>query len=636
MFKTNALIQNGEYGINEYNDKLKKTIFKPLGKAIYIESITRDIENNSVKFILFWDYLGEPVYFEFTRGLLSDYPCMQELIDQGADVTKKTFPTVVDTLRLQELDIEASGIGSKKVYSHLGWKTIPVPIPSGGTVNKLCYRADTLIGPYKAKYIGPLKVNPMGTFEAWKAMVEKEIIGHIPGEVVMLASLYAVVNGLISAHTTGENPLVHISGYTGSGKTTIAMAGASAYGEPFDGSRTVADQLGNPVTQHSCYGSWSATENAVLGRCAGNRGCLIVLNELGKFKGSDMSSILYNMSEGSDKLRMNKKLEVSQLEGYSTTILSVGEHSLLDRCQSKADGLRIRVLELDMKMTKSSESADRIKAISRKNNGWAAPMLAEYIINNGGIKMVLDIYHRWRSKLLTLWPDTPSKERFISKFPALFLTTAELAKAALGITFSEQDIVDFFLDREGECGNDRNLALSSYDMIISQCRIHMDKFFIRSDKSLKGKTAYQDYTTVPRGECWGRVTNKSEFHSDGRIIAQEFEVRKETVENLLAEKNFENKKSCIAAWKEAGVLDVLDDTHPCRKRKIDPSTPDGSTEPVYVFRIFCDPADAEKHWDATVKGNVPQIAPVTKLPQLHVKDLMKEADEDGTEDAYTA
>lgn len=633
MFKTNAKIQNGMYGINEYSEKKQKMVFKPLGKAVYIESITRDIETNTVKFILSWDYLGEKIYFEFTRRSISDHSLLQDLIEAGADVTKKNFNTFVDTLRLQELDIEASGAGSQKVYSHLGWKTVLVPKANGGTAKKLCYRAATMLGPCNAEYVGPLKIQPMGTFEAWKDMVEKEFIGHTPAEVVMLAGLSAVINGLISTHTTGETAIVHICGGTGSGKSSVAQGCVAAYGEPFDGSRTAYDKSGMPVIQQSLYGSWSATENAAIARCAGNRGSLIVWNELGKFRGNDLSSLIYNVSEGTDKLRMNKALEINQSEGFSTTIMSVGELSLLDKCQSKADGLRIRVLELDMKMSKSAESADRIKDISRKNNGWAAPMLAEYIINNGGLKMVLDIYYRWRSDLLAIWPDTPSKERFVSKFPALFLTTAELAKAALGITFSEQAIIDFFIDREATHGKNRNSAATSYEFILSQCRIRSHHFYVRTDRSIKTSATFQQ-PTIPNNDCWGRITYMSKFWSDNRVIIQEFEVRKVVVEEILAKNGFTNKKTCIEAWRAADVLDYQDDTHPCRKRKIDPASPDGATEPVYVFRVFCDPADVDKHWAAVVdEEQQKQLQIIPLKANIHTK---KEADGDDPQNAHSA
>lgn len=584
-FKTSADIQNGEYGRWEYDPNAKTSKFVSLGKAATIESITENIETGQVRLRLRFDYLGEKKYHEISRKSMSDPSLLQELIDLGADVTKKHFNTFVDTLRLQELDIEATGQGSSKVYEHLGWKTVPVVTPAG-VVRKLCYRAATMIGPCQATYTGPLKVTPMGTFAAWKTMMESEIIGHIPAEMVMLVSLSALVNGLISSQTTGENPIVHLNGASSTGKSALAMAGVSAYGEPFDGERRVYDANGQPNKQMSCYGSWSATENATLGRCAGNQGCLIVLNELGKYKGGDMSSVCYNLSEGTDKARMTKDLEVRQMEGYHTTILSVGEQSLLERCQNKADGLRVRVLEVDEVLTKSAESADRIKAAARKNNGHAAPMMAEYIITNGGVKMALDIYDRWREDLLAVWPDTPFKERFVSKFPALLLTTAELAEQALGLTFSKEAIVEWFIDREKARGKERHSAAESYEVLLDEFRIHSANFW-------KGSVS-------PGYECWGKVVTYSQRHGDGPALVEEYLVRRNIVDKLLEGHGFANKKTCIEAWKAAGVLSH-DADRPTRSRQIEPG---GSKEDVYVFRVFEEPPQATYSQLAAGGGDV--------------------------------
>ena len=437
-FKTSSGIVNGEYGKWEYNRKNNTSYFVPMGKAATIEAITDDIETGAVTLTLSFDFMGRKKYIQTSHKILSDPTLLNELSDVGVDIPKTTFSIFVDTLRLQELDMELNGIAADRVYSKLGWKTCRT---AAGT--KLCYRADTMIGD-SGRYIGNLKVKPMGTFAAWKNLIAQDVLGHIPLEIALLAGLSAVVNGLISTTTTGENPLIHIMGISGSGKSTAGLLCASVSGEPFDGERRIYDQHGIPSSQVSVYGSWAATENATIARCAGNRGCVVVLNELGKFKGNDLSTLVYNLSEGTDKLRMTKELKTKLSEGYSTTIVSIGEHSLLGRCASKADGLRSRVLEIDQPMTSSAEQADRIKSVCRKNNGHAAPMLAEYIINNGGIKNVLTIYDECYKKLLEIWPDTPSRERFVSKFPALLLTTAILAEAALGISFSQQELIDFF------------------------------------------------------------------------------------------------------------------------------------------------------------------------------------------------
>ena len=81
-------------------------------------------------------------------------------------------------------------------------------------------------------------------------------------------------------------------------------------------------------------------------------------------------------------------------------------------------------------------------------------------------------------------------------------------------------------------------------------------------------------------------------HTDGRLIVQELEILKENLHDLLRSKGYENRSTCIAAWKELGVLDYEDSTHACRARKIDPTAAKGSTDDVYVLWVFANDKDA--------------------------------------------
>lgn len=635
-FSTNADMKNGFYGINKYDANKKRYIFYPLGNAVKVNDIVENIETGAMTLSLSWEYQGSERHLDIPREALTDHTLLQRLTSCGADITKQHMNVFVDSIRLQEHWKSANGGGTTKVCENLGWITIPGVDASGAPVEHLCYRAHTMVGASSAKYVGALAVEPKGTFADWQQMVVEEIIGHIPAEVVMLASLSAVVNGLIASKTTGENPILHINGLSGTGKSAIAMAAASVYGEPFDGERIVSDANGNPKSVRSVYGTWGATENAVLGRCAGNRGCAIILNELGKCKVPDLTGVTYNFSEGTDKDRMNGNLKIVKLEGYTATIISVGEHSYLARCKSKAEGVANRVLELDMPMARSAGNADKMKALARKNNGWAAPMLAEYIINNGGEKMVVDCFNQCYKDLLEIWPEAPSRERFVRKFPALFLTTAKLASAALGLSFHEESIIKFFVEREKDQGSERNAAAKSYDLIIEKCRVNINKFFIRRDKSIaKGKTL-GEMTSVPSQDCWGRATYMVKPYADGRVIVQEFEVRPSVVEKILHEGGFENRATCIAEWKKLEVLDFEGKGHATRSRKIDESAPKGSKEEVYVFRVFCDPEEAQEYLDALAARDAAKPQKTVLLRCSTNRDLLLAEGGDDDETAHTA
>ena len=588
-FATTADLQNGYWGYTKL-DKDGNSKFIPLGNEVIVENITTDIETQEVSMLLSCEYLGEKKWAEVSRDKLTEYSLLQELARIGADVTRKHFDLFVDSLRLQEHSMCYNGVGTEKVYSNVGWKSITFKDKyTGLDCTELCFRADSIVGNYSARYIGDLKISAMGRFDIWRKMVLKCVLGHTALEVVLLAGLSAVINGLIAVETTGENPIVHICGISGSGKSTGAILAASTAGEPYDGSRTITDKSGKITMQNSVYGSWSSTVNAVLNTCSGNRGYPIILNELGKILTKNMTSLIYNMSEGTDKKRLNQQMQAYQLEGFSTTIISVGEHSILSRCQSKADGLNIRVLEIDQPLTSSANQSDLIKAVCRKHNGHAVPMMAKHIIKNGGKNMVLDLYQQNRETLLENWPDTPSAERFVSKFPALFLTTADIAEKALNIKFSREAIINYFLDHEKVNGQNRNSAADSYNIIMEECRINVANF-------------YRDDSKTAILKAWGRIVKVNKCTSSGKKIIEEYLIRPSIVKDILKRHDFENIKTCEAEWTAAEVLHREDTQHSTRARKIEPGS--AKSERVYVFRVFADTEPVEE--------DEPQPAPTVK------------------------
>jgi len=617
-FSTNATIQGDFYGTTKYDLEKKTYIFTPLGKAITVEKATMNIESKEVTLLLSYDYLGEPVTVEISRSELTDHALLGKLAITGADVSRAKFDTIVDTLRLQEHSMESNNIRSEKVYTHLGWKTMPVIRPNSSTpVKALCYRSHQMIGEYTARYTGDLKVTPMGDYSIWKNMVVTHVLGHTALEFTLIAALSAVVNGLISQTTTGENPIIHLYGLSGTGKTTAAILAASTAGEPFDGRRQSFDDNCIPKTINSVYGSWGATANAIITRYAGNRGCVAVLNELGKFTQGDVSPLIYNLSEGTDKARLTTSYATLLSEGYSTTFISVGEMSLLGQCRVKADGLFNRVMELDNKFTSTPSQSRDIKDICRKNNGWAAPMLAEYIIKSVGYRGVLDIYKGYRESLPLQWPDSPSKERFIEKFVALFMTTVDLAQQALGIAFNKDAILDFLRDYDDKTGVDRNSALSSYDILMSEFRTNLNNF-------------YRNNSNPSNRESWGRIHMVSK-EVDGRIVTEEYSVRKSIVEELLKDHGFQNKKTCIAAWEDAGLIS-RDKDRPTRSRKIDKAL---APEEVYVFRVY-QSEDASHEADDRVQNKESgedTEKKVTRIPlKSNLSQLLDPNDDDDEED----
>ncbi len=601
---TNADIQCCSYGY--WKPGKNSSTFVPLGNAVTIDHITDNIETKDARLHLSFKYMGEQRHITINRSDFGDPKLVQTLAGKGADVTKKHFDCFVDTLRIQEDALQQSGTNVEKVFTNLGWTPIPILNGEGQKIGvKYCYRASILLGGYKAIYTGPYSVTPIGNFDTWKAMVQKDVVGQTPLEIVLLAGLSAVVNGLIGPITTGENPIYHVCGCSSSGKSTGLCLCASVSGAPYDGEKRYYDKTGEIVVKRSIYSNWSSTEAATTRQCVGNKGAVIVLNELGKYREKDLTQVVYDLSDGVEKYRLNSNMEVTTAESYSTVIVSSGEISLLEHCRSKAEGLHNRVLEITDPLTIDADHSRRIKDICRRHNGWAAPELAQYIIDNGGTKMVLPIYQGYCQSLLNQLPNHPTTPRFVEKFPALLMTTAELATKALGISFDIPGILNFFVQHETNHGAQRSIAKNSYQVILDACRINKTSFYRPGEEE-------------PRNQIFGRITYPHTFLPNGQCIVEQYEIRRSYLEKILDSNNFPNITTCAREWKSMGVLDH-EAGRLTRSRKIDKSAT--SPEDVFVFRVF---------GDAPTPPVTKPKSKLIKRPASQIKALL---DTSGEEDA---
>lgn len=633
-FFTTADIQGDYYGFWK-TDRNKVSTFRRCGKKITLERIRESIETGKFWFTLLFDYLAKPRRVTIPRQEIAETSLITTLSAVGADVTRQHFDTLVDSIRLQEHDLSDQGYTPDRVYEHLGWINDRYYDENGNIVGtQLCYRAATLVGGKPAAYVGPYKVTSMGNFDKWRDMVKTEVVGHTAMEVVLIAGLSAVVNGLISRHTTAENPIVHLNYGSRTGKTTTTALAGSAFGETFSGEREVSDKQGNFKRFKSIHGTWGATDNAVITDCAGNRGAVIVLNELGKFRGKDMSYLVFDLSEGSDKKRLNGQLEVTLSQGYDTTIISCGEASLLSRCQTKLDGLANRVLEIEKPLTTDADHAARIKQVIAENNGHAAPMLAKHILDCGGLTYALSTYHKWERDLKATFPQGETTGSFIEKFAALFMATAEMATAALGIPFDLKGLQKFFEDHELENGAKRNVAATSYEVVLEACRTNINSF-------------YREGKGEPLGRAFGRVDYPNKLQSNGMVLVEEYMVRQDFLEETLARHHFPNLKTCARQWKQMGVLDYEKGRN-TRSRHIDPSSTDD--ENVYVFPIYQQTTVANTmlaktkqkkaaHSTIVAASKVPTTKVGSKMPSLLSDDEdeldEKEVDNNGTDYAVS-
>lgn len=612
---TKVTFQGGYFGTIE--ESKYGQYFKSIGRKVTLEEILESVEDDTVYFKLSCIYLGRKKTQYIERGQITEPKLAKSIADIGCDITAQHFNSFVDSLRLQEEDMDLNNIAPTPSYASLGW----IELVDENENKSLFYRFDRLVGSQEnGKYIGKYYISALGSYETWCTMVNNDVVPHPTLQLVLVAALASVVIGILAMGITIQNPVVHLNLPSGRGKSTAGYLAASIAGKPFDGSITLPDEDGKLVEYNSIYQSWGATDNAMIATQAGNRGVVTVLNELGKTLTKNMTRLVFDLSEGSDKKRTNTKLESRVSKGYSTTFISTGESSLLDKCDTKLEGLAIRVMEITKPLTQDAAHANRIQDVCFNNCGHAAPILAEYIIQEGGLDYVLPIYKKWVHDLRNRFPSTPSMERFVEKFAALFIATAEIANEALDISLDSDSLLAFLEEYDREHGGERNTSAGSYDFIVEHCHTYSNKFVVQIDKTSPqySKTAGTNIEN-PKAECFGTITRMLRQHTDGRWIVEELVIRKRFLETLLKDNGYENLRTCIEEWKKSGVLDYEDDHHPRRHRVID-----GSKERAYVFRVFATDEEAAEIEESLRKKEQHRPKILRKIPSSQVVELLND------------
>lgn len=621
-------IQGNDYGYVHTNSK-GQTFFQRLGRAPYFGAVYESVEDDSVVIKLESEYFGRKKIAYFNHGDLLDTKGAKELASLGFDVARGTMDAFYEAIRKQEEYWEEDGEEPIPSYSSLGWIRVPFVDPDTGEEEHcLCYRCHELIGANgPSKYLGDIAVGPMGDYEVWRDMIVDDVLPYDTLLLVFVAALASVVVGALSYAIPMESVVLHLHLPSSRGKSSAGFLAAGVVSKPANAKIPFVDEDGRNVELRSALQSWGSTDNALIRSLAHNRGAVIVLDELGKCLTKNMDRVIFDLADGTDKRRLASDLTNRVSSGFCSSFVSTGECSLLERTNSKLEGLAIRIMEVDTPLTTDAEHANRIKRISSENCGFAAPMLADYIIKHGGENYVLKRYDYWRDVLPEHFSDTPNVSRFIEKFAALYMCTAEIAAKALDLPIDTDRLLAYLVAYDNKRGASRNTSLESYSMVLEHCSKNERNFIRRYDKSYihgKGRT---ETVSVPNYEMWGRITEMTKPLPDGRVLVREYEVMPSVVEDYLKSKGFNSVNTCIDAWKKAGVLDYEDDTHVKRKRTFNTDDSPGRTAKVYVFREYEEGDSAKELLEEIQKREAAKAKAIKR--KKRVTSLLVEAEKGG-------
>ncbi|WP_108668945.1 DUF927 domain-containing protein [Peribacillus acanthi] len=490
--------------------------YDPVSKYVKITKIEQAEESHDVTLTLEFLYLNQYKTIEITRDQLQPNE-LQKLTIKGIDVFYHNVKGIVQFLRCQEEQAPY-----ESVHTHLGWEE-----HKGG----LYFKHHEIIGqPTRiSTYKGKFNIEPKGTLQGWKDVIEEEVVGNSHLEIALTFGFSAVIVGMLSTIKDIDSLIVHICGKSSKGKTTAAQTGVSPFGRPSKNDKGLIK-------------SWNATGNAIVTYVRNNHGVPIVLDEASMSNLKDFTALIYTFAENREKDRMTKDGGLRNQGDWSTTIISTAEHSLFQKTNSN-EGLRVRAFEFpNTTWTTSAENSNAIKEGLMENYGHAGIEFIQYV-QQLGVEEVDKRCKKWMKTCEETLKDSPFISRISEKF-GIILATAELVNEALNLPLDIAKMLEVLYEVELESANERDQGEKAYDYILEKIVQNHD-LFRSDDREFKGR------------ECWGKITYGDVYH--------EVAILRHKMKQFLTENGVTDPKVVFQNWKEKGYLKAETGKHSNRR-----------------------------------------------------------------------
>lgn len=565
-------IVNGWYGY--YKSVFGKRVFCPVGREFFLDNIECGFESEKVYLTLSTEYGDKIVSHMLPRDELTQQG-MNVLSGKGFDV--KHWELVQSIIALLEEEYFENN-SMKSFHQGIGWDKTRSEYQKELFPSKdgYVYKRYGYIDKTKSRYAGNFDIKPRGDYKKQKQFIKDEVCGYTPSEIAVAVGLSAVVNGRIQDIVHTPNLIVHFYGDSSRGKTTAAQLAVSVAGIP-------------DIQSTSLFMSWNATSNAIIARLKMNHGMPVAMDEISKYNGNQMSAVVYALSDGRDRERLNKDATLrttDKSDSFTTVIVSTGESTLIGKCNNNT-GLKTRVIEIDTQFTKSANHANVIKENCMQNCGYLAPKLAKYM-QVKGIDYVMEKYWYWLEEYMSRTTTSNLKERISANY-ALILTAADLANEAFKFNFDIDKMINLFIQNEIENDSETDIAKAAHEKLIDFAKTHHGHFTKFNTKHGRLNIDYQDVNDSI--EAYGRIdTNMNKAYDDNKVIVGEYGFTREAFKKIVLSLGYEDEKVLLKKLKQAGYLNH-EQGKMYRKRKL--RKDDSSNTNMYVLYEFKDTSTDE-------------------------------------------
>lgn len=332
-------------------------------------------------------------------------------------------------------------------------------------------------------------------------------------QLAYVISASSAVQSFLGQKIPLSTMVYHFCGDSSQGKTTALMT---------------TSVWGKPTVETGLLSTWNQTEQSLMNLLANNHGVTVALDESSICR-FDMTSILYNISQGINRQRLQKNLQQQPTKEWLTTVLSSGESSLLEHTNNNT-GLKVRVVEFNEPITLSAEHSNRCKDFFLSNYGHTGREIS-YYLEHCPLEDYLKAFNEEKTNFLANIPKSeksPLTERLADSFTVLILTAQILEEYDYNII--PEVIIRLLLYKNQEICKDYNIGQKVLDAIC--------------DRIANKKILYSDGSSQFRfSDIEGIISPKNE------IILLE-----STFDKIINSNNFSSKLVCLRALDKMGCI----------------------------------------------------------------------------------
>lgn len=535
-------IEDGMYGYLIENETGEE-VFEPLGNAIFISSITRELEDSKVFLHISFEYGDKTVTDVIPRSDLNRRGLLK-LQEKGADVFEDTVTCLIQCLKKQEAELEV-----ENVHSGLGWYKIESPKNPDKYVNVF---RNQYIKLSNSSYQGFFDIKPKGSFEKWEDMVNNYVVGTNL-ELSLVLGFSSVLNGYLSNSLDVKNLFVHFFGDSSTGKSTALQLAISVASNPAQ-------------TENSLFLTWNTTGNALMHSMGDNNGYPVAIDEASMSNNDSFTQLIFQLSGGFEKKRLTKEIAMNSSQTFCTTILSSGEHSLINKSK-KTSGLKVRLIEFDsLELTTSSEHSETVKQVVKGNYGHAIQPFVDFV-KTFRRKELLEQLEYFRSIYTKHSSANDSLANRISTKYAIILLTAKLVRNCFGFDIKVKNILNILLENERNMES-RDIGILAYECLVQYASINKNCFL--SENNPYPTKTYGCFQKARSPKVIGERTYKNELVFISSHCA-----------SVLKENDFEDVNVVMKNLREKGLL-ICEPDRLINKRKIGT---DSSPVSVYILAV---------------------------------------------------